>query len=98
MDADRVAVHGAGQGGGVAIAAAALDYFGGVNLAARATAPALFSAALRDPVCPPGTVIAAHHGWAGPKSLEIWPYGGHEGGGAFQTATALAFVAEELGR
>lgn len=40
-----------------------LSYFDGVNLAARATAPALFSVALMDPVCPPSTVFAARNRW-----------------------------------
>jgi len=40
-----------------------LSYFDGVNFAARATAPALFSVALMDPVCPPSTVFAARNRW-----------------------------------
>ena len=36
-----------------------LSYFDGVNFAKRATAPAMFSAALMDQTCPPSTVFAA---------------------------------------
>lgn len=148
VDPDRVAVAGASQGGGIAIAAAALsrglagamvdvpflcdfrhaveitdnhpylelvtycrtqrhraeavfdvlDYFDGVNLAARATAPALFSVALMDATCPPSTVFAAYNHWAGAdKDIRVWKYNGHEGGGAFQTAAQMARLAELFG-
>jgi cephalosporin-C deacetylase len=39
-----------------ATAFATLSYFDGVNFAKRATAPAMFSVALMDQVCPPSTV------------------------------------------
>jgi cephalosporin-C deacetylase len=108
VDASRVAVAGASQGGGIALAVAGLvpdltgvlpdvpflchiqravdltdrdpyaeivrylavhrghaddvfrtlSYLDGATFARRATAPALFSVALRDPVCPPSTVPA----------------------------------------
>lgn len=57
-----------------------LSYFDGVNLAKRAAAPALFSAALMDATCPPSTVFGAFHNYAGPKKITVWPYNGHEGG------------------
>ena len=40
-----------------------LSYFDGVNFAARAHAPALFSVALMDAVCPPATVFAAYNAY-----------------------------------
>ena len=134
VDADRVAVAGVSQGGGLALAAAALapgsvaalmcdvpflcdfrraaavaqgepylelvrylaahrdrveqafatlSYFDGAVLARRATAPALFSMALMDTVCPPTTVQAAYSTYAGPKEIEVHEYNGHEGGEAF---------------
>jgi len=58
-----------------------LSYFDGVGLARRATAPALFTTALMDPVTPPSTVFAAYNNYGGPKALEVWPFNGHEGGG-----------------
>ncbi|MCQ8192625.1 acetylxylan esterase [Streptomyces rugosispiralis] len=74
-----------------------LDYFDGVNLAARATAPVLFSAALMDPVCPPSTVFAAYHRWAGDdKEIKVWKFNGHEGGGAHQTAEQIRFLDKTL--
>ncbi|GAA3767774.1 cephalosporin-C deacetylase [Plantactinospora mayteni] len=62
-----------------------LGYFDGVNFASRADAPALFSVALMDAVCPPSTVYAAFNHYAGgEKDITVWPYNGHEGGAGFQ--------------
>jgi cephalosporin-C deacetylase len=145
VDAQRIVVSGGSQGGGIALAAAALadpvaamidfpflchyrralrltdsqpyaelalylqtrrdaedevfrtlSYFDGVNFAARATAPALFSAGLYDAVCPPSTVFAAHNHYAGDKRIEVYPYNGHEGGGAHHQVKQLRFLAEHL--
>ncbi|WP_019546336.1 acetylxylan esterase [Streptomyces sulphureus] len=64
-----------------------LDYFDGVHFAPRATAPALFSVGLMDPVCPPSTVFAAYnrYGTAGDaapphREISVWPYGDHAAG------------------
>jgi cephalosporin-C deacetylase len=73
-----------------------LDYFDGVNLAARANATALFSAALMDSVCPPSTVFAAHHRWGGEKDIRVWKFNGHEGGAAYQTDEQIRFLAKVL--
>ena len=67
-----------------------LSYFDGVNLAKRATAPALFTTALMDPTCPPSTVFGAFHAYAGPADITVWPYNGHEGGGVEDDLLALA--------
>ena len=58
-----LSVHRGADGAGVRT----LSYFDGVNMAERATAPALFSVALLDQVCPPSTVYAArnHYGSSG---------------------------------
>ncbi|WP_344859273.1 acetylxylan esterase [Planomonospora alba] len=72
---------------------ATLDYFDGLNFAARNTTPALFSVALRDGVTPPSTVFAAYNHYAGPKDIRVWPYNGHEGGGSAQVAEQLALAA-----
>lgn len=146
VDPERIAVFGISQGGGLAIAAAALhgsvaaaapcvpflcdierastitdaypyrevaDYLAvhrdrvdavfdalsvidGVNLARRATAPALFSAALMDAVCPPSTIVGARAAWGGPSELSLWPYNGHEGGGTVDAERAAAFFRRVL--
>ena len=70
-------------------------YFDGVNFATRITAPALFSVALMDAVCPPSTVYAAYNHCASPdKDIVVWPYNGHEGGLAFQKREQLRWLAE----
>ncbi|MCM4082727.1 acetylxylan esterase [Actinoplanes sp. TRM88002] len=74
-----------------------LQFFDGVTFASRATAPALFSAALRDTVCPPSTVYGAFHEYGGEKEIEVWPYNGHEGGGILDEERALAFLRGRLG-
>ena len=74
-----------------------LSYFDGVHFAARASDPAQFSAAPMDAICPPSTVFAAYNRWAHPQAgIEVYPYNGHEGGGAFQQASQLRFAAELL--
>jgi cephalosporin-C deacetylase len=74
-----------------------LGYFDGVNFAARATAPALYSVGLMDDVCPPSTVFAAYNHYAGPKQLQIWPYNRHEGGATFQPPVQLRWLRDLLG-
>ncbi|KTR53601.1 acetylxylan esterase [Curtobacterium oceanosedimentum] len=151
VDRDRIALTGGSQGGGIAIAAAALveahtaplvavlpdvaflsdwehgtdvavggpylelaqylavhrdavdtvwdttAYFDGVNLAARITAPALFSVALMDDVVPPRTTFAAYNALASAdKHIEVYPYNGHEGGGHRHWERQAAFLADRL--
>jgi cephalosporin-C deacetylase len=74
-----------------------LAYFDGVNLAARATAPAYFSSALMDPIAPPSTVWGAYHAYAGPKSMRVWPFNGHEAGAPDELALVRDFLAGQLG-
>jgi cephalosporin-C deacetylase len=80
----------------VARATTTLVWFDGVSMARRATAPALFSVALMDRICPPSTVYAAYNHYAGPKEIVEYPYNDHEGGAAFQERTKLAWLAERL--
>jgi cephalosporin-C deacetylase len=146
IDAERVAVHGHSQGGGLALAAAALapdvaaavahvpflcnfrrateitdampyreiaeylktrrdrveetfrtlSYFDNINFASRSSAPAMFSVALMDEVCPPSTIYAAYNHYAGPKEIRVWPYNGHEGGEVYQDREDLVFLRKHL--
>jgi cephalosporin-C deacetylase len=73
-----------------------LSYFDGMHFAARATAPALFSAGLMDEICPPSTVFACYNHYAGPKGIVTWQYNHHEGGGTFQVAKKLTFLNHAL--
>ncbi|WOF24297.1 acetylxylan esterase [Microbacterium betulae] len=75
-----------------------LSYFDGVGLAARATAPAVFSTALMDATCPPSTVFGAFNAWAGEdKSIEVYPFNGHEGGTGYQREAQLRWLRERVG-
>ncbi|MFB7578781.1 acetylxylan esterase [Streptomyces hydrogenans] len=74
-----------------------LSYFDGVHFAARADAPALFSIALMDPICPPSTCFTAYHHYTGSKSVEVYPFNGHEGGGPRHQQVQLAFVRDRIG-
>jgi cephalosporin-C deacetylase len=74
-----------------------LRYFDGMTFAARATAPALFSVALMDAVCPPSTVFAAYNHYAGSKDIEVWRYNGHEGGAGFQKAAQIRYLSKLFG-
>jgi cephalosporin-C deacetylase len=146
VDADRVAVAGGSQGGGLTIAAAALvddlvaaipdvpflcdfpravtiqntepygeiarylkthrdrvdqvfatlSYFDAAVLAARATAPALFSVGLMDEICPPSTVYAAFNRYGGPKEIVEYPFNDHEGGAVFHEVAKMRWLAERL--
>ncbi len=148
VDADRVVVAGASQGGGIAHAVAGLrsdlvgamidvpfltgfrrateivdtmpygeittflaihrdfddrvfttlSYFDGMNFAARAGAPALYSVALMDQTCPPSTVFGAYNHYAGPTEIRIYRYNQHEGGQTFQDRERLLWLRELLKR
>ncbi|SDT26266.1 acetylxylan esterase [Actinoplanes derwentensis] len=80
-----------------------LSYFDGVHFARRATAPAHFGIGLRDTVCPPSTGFAAYNHYgvsrlARPsRSLEVYPFNGHEHGDAFHSRAQLRWLAERLG-
>ncbi len=78
-----------------------LSYFDGANLGRFATAPALFSVALMDLVCPPSTVYAAFNHWGGDaevvKRMVVYGHNGHEGGAAYQVDIQLDWFAERLG-
>lgn len=82
-----------------------LAYFDGVNLAKRATAPALFSVGLLDPVCPPSTVYAARNHWGAASGTTAAPtadiveyaFNEHEGGAALHWTKQAAWLAERLG-
>lgn len=63
---------------------ATLNFFDGLHFAAQATAPALFSVALMDTICPPSTVYAAFNAYGGQKEMVRYTFNDHEGGGPFQ--------------
>lgn len=74
-----------------------LAYVDAVNLGVLATAPALFSVALMDTVCPPSTVYAAFNRYGGPAEMVEYPFNDHEGGRAAQEARQLAWLGRRVG-
>lgn len=81
----------------VARAFETLSYFDVATLGKRAMAPALFSIALMDAVCPPSTCFAAYHAYAGPKEVRVYEFNDHEGGQAFQLGEQLRWLRERMG-
>jgi cephalosporin-C deacetylase len=73
-----------------------LSYFDAAVLARRSSAPALFSVALMDQICPPSTVFAAYNAYGGPKEITVYPFNDHEGGEAHQQREQLAWVRDRL--
>lgn len=69
-----------------------LSYFDAAHHATRATAPALFSIAMMDDICPPSTCFTAYNRYAGPKEVRVYEFNGHEGGTQHHQAEQLAWV------
>lgn len=82
-----------------------LSYLDAVNHARRASAPALFSVALMDPICPPSTVYAAYNHYGSRSAsdapldtaIEVYPFNQHEGGQGVQTARQIRWLRERAG-
>lgn len=73
-----------------------LSYFDVAVLGRWATAPALFSVALMDEICPPSTVYAAYHAYGGTKRIVEYPFNDHEGGQGFHERVKLRWLAERF--
>ena len=74
---------------------ATLAYFDGASLARRIDAPTLMSTALMDEVVPPSGMFAAFNEiTVADKSLEIYAFNGHEGGGQSQWLRQTGWLAE----
>ncbi len=69
-----------------------LAYFDGMNFSALATAPALFSTALMDAVCPPSTVFAAYNHYLQEKDIKVYSFNLHDGGGSHHDIEKLKFL------
>jgi cephalosporin-C deacetylase len=74
-----------------------LSYFDGATFATRASAPAIFSVGLLDPICPPSTVFAAFNRYASTdKSIEVYEFNEHEGGQGHHWARQAAWLAARV--
>lgn len=69
-----------------------LAYFDSMHFVSRAKAPALFSVALMDMVCPPSTVFAAFNHYAGKKDIRIYDFNQHEGGESHHDLEKIKFL------
>jgi cephalosporin-C deacetylase len=74
-----------------------LTYVDAARLGRLASVPALFSVGFMDDICPPSTIYAAFHAYAGPKRIDEYPENGHEAGGPFHERAKLAWLAERFG-
>ncbi|MBO9579060.1 MAG: acetylxylan esterase [Microbacteriaceae bacterium] len=74
-----------------------LSYFDGVNFARRVNAPSLFSVALLDDIVLPSSVFAAYNVLgAQDRSIEVYPFNGHEQGELHQLHRQAAWLAERV--
>ena len=86
---------------------AVLNYFDGVNLARTATAPALYSVAQMDDICPPSTVFASFNaygsgtaeasGTGASKDIEVYRFNNHAGGQEYHWIKQLQFLRKLAG-
>jgi cephalosporin-C deacetylase len=74
----------------------ALQYVDVAVLAPHGTAPSLWSVGIRDTVCPPSTVFAAHNRYGGPGEMRVWEWNEHEGGQAHQSLAQAAWLGQHL--
>jgi cephalosporin-C deacetylase len=72
---------------------ATLGYIDAAVLAPLADAPALFSVAMLDTVCPPSTVYSAYNAYGGSKQIREYAYNDHEGGGPFHEIVQAEWLA-----
>lgn len=81
---------------------ATLAYVDALHLGRRAIAPAMFSVALRDVICPPSSVFAAYNlygsatGSDPEREIVVYPYNNHEGGGPTQQRRQLDWLHAHL--
>jgi cephalosporin-C deacetylase len=69
-----------------------LSYFDVAALGKLAKAPALFSVALMDTICPPSTVYAAYNRYGGQKQIAEYQFNNHEGGQNFHQSRQLDWL------
>lgn len=81
---------------------AVLNYFDGVNLGKAATAPALFSVAQMDDICPPSTVFASYNAYGSSsdakKEIEVYRFNNHEGGQEHHWIRQLQYLSSLFAR
>ncbi len=69
-----------------------LSYFDTMNMADRIKCRVLASVGLKDNVCPAKCYFATYNRIKGEKDVKIYPFNGHEGGGAIHNEIKLRLV------
>ena len=75
---------------------ATLSYFDLINHAENIRCPVFMSVGLKDTVCPPENAFAAYNRIRSPKEAAVYPFGEHDGGGAYHHERKLERVARWL--
>ncbi|MFD0590113.1 acetylxylan esterase [Paenibacillus sp. GCM10027627] len=73
-----------------------ISYFDTMNMAERIDCPVLASVGLKDEICPPKMYFATFNRIKSDKEINIYPFNGHEGGGARQREAKLAYLANRF--
>ncbi|MDR1539739.1 MAG: acetylxylan esterase [Clostridiales bacterium] len=73
-----------------------LSYFDVMNMAESITCPVYASVGLKDDVCPAKHYFASYNRIVSPKQISVYPFNGHEGGGAAHQEKKLRFLAAWL--
>lgn len=73
-----------------------LSYFDTMNLADRISCRVLASVGLKDETCPPQMYFATYNRITSQKDIIIYPFNGHEGGGAGHTEIKLGYLQQHF--
>jgi cephalosporin-C deacetylase len=73
-----------------------LSYFDTMNLAERIQCKILASVGLKDNICPAKMYFASYNRIQTEKEIRLYPFNGHEGGGAVHNEVKLRFLLENL--
>ncbi len=73
-----------------------LSYFDTMNMAHQIKCKTLASVGLKDNVCPAELYFATYNRIEGEKSISIYPFNGHEGGGNKHVNVKLSYLRDNL--
>lgn len=71
-----------------------LSYFDNMNLASRIKAPVHFSVGLKDTICCPETIFAAYNQVTSEKTIQVYPFMGHEEGSNLHRSEILKLLTQ----
>lgn len=73
-----------------------LSYFDTMNMADRIKCNVLASVGLRDNICPAKMYFATYNRITSPKDIWLYPFNGHEGGGAVHTGLKMRYLWDKI--